>query len=84
MLSLLVGRHLVVQYPLLFLWLFEWYHPLKIFVSTSIVGTDIRLSNLDIHMSKLILEFEKIKNAKNSRLNVAFKMFFWNFYEPNG
>ena len=61
------------------------------FSSTSIVGTDIRLSNLDIRMSsldirmsKLILEFEKIKTAKNSRLNVAFRMFFQNFYKPHG
>ena len=45
---------------------------------------DIRMSSLDIRMSKLILEFEKIKTAKNSRLNVAFRMFFQNFYEPNG
>ena len=63
------------------------------FSSTSIVGMDIRMSNLDIRlsnldirmssldirMSKLILEFEKIKTAKNSRLNVAFRMFFQNF-----
>ena len=36
---------------------------------------DIRMSSLDIRMSKLILEFEKIKTAKNSRLNVAFRMY---------
>ena len=62
-------------------------------ISTSIVGTDIRMSNLDIRlsnldirmssldirMSKLILEFEKNKTAKNSRLNAAFRMFFQKF-----
>ena len=66
--------------------------------STSIVGTDIRMSNLDIrvsnldirmstldiHMSKVILEFGKNKTAKNSRLNVAFRMFFQNFDRPTG
>ena len=52
------------------------------FISTSIVGTDIRMSNLDIRlsnldirmssldirMSKLILEFGKNKTAKNSEM----------------
>ena len=52
--------------------------------STSIVGTDIRMSNLDIRlsnldirmssldirMSKLILEFGKNKTAKNSKFSV--------------
>ena len=52
-------------------------------ISTSIVGTDIRmsnlnirLSNLNIHMSKLILAFGKIKTAKNSEILVAFRTFF--------
>ena len=68
------------------------------FFSTSIVGTDIRMSNLDIRvsnldirmstldirMSKVILEFGKNKTAKNSRLNVAFRMFFQNFERPTG
>ena len=40
---------------------------------------EICMSSLDIRMSKLILEFEKNKTAKNSRLNVAFRMFFQNF-----
>ena len=74
-------------------------------ISTSIVGTDIHISNLDIHvsnldirmstldmrmstldmrMSKVILEFGKNKTAKNSRLNVAFRMFFQNFDRPTG
>ena len=53
-------------------------------ISTSIVGTDIRMSNLDIRMSKVILEFGKNKTAKNSRLNVAFRMFFQNFEIPTG
>ena len=66
--------------------------------STSIVGTDIRMSNLDIRlsnldirmssldirMSKLILEFGKNNTAKNSRLNVAFRMFFQIFERPSG
>ena len=37
--------------------------------STSIVGTDIR-------MSKVILELGKNKTVENSILNVAFRMFF--------
>ena len=67
-------------------------------ISTSIVGTDIRMSNLDIcvsnldirmssldiRMSKLILEFGKNNTAKNSRLNVAFRMFFQIFERPSG
>ena len=62
-------------------------------ISTSIVGTDIRMSNLDIRlsnldirmssldirMSKLILEFGKNKTAKNSEILVAFRMFFSDF-----
>ena len=66
--------------------------------STSIVGTDIRISNLDkrvssldicmstldIRMSKVILEFGQNKTAKNSRLNVAFRMSFRNFERPTG
>ena len=66
--------------------------------STSIVGTDIRMSNLDIRvssldicmstldirMSKVILEFGKNETAKNSRLNVAFRKFFQIFGRPTG
>ena len=59
--------------------------------STSIVGTDTRMSNLDIHMSsldihvsKVILESGKTETAKNSRLCVAFRMFFQNFCGPIG
>ena len=65
---------------------------------TSIDGTDIRMSNLDIRvsnldicmstldirMSKVILEFGKNETAKNSRLNVAFRMFFQTFERPTG
>ena len=61
--------------------------------STSIVGTDIRMSNLDIRlsnldirmssldirMSKLILEFGKNETAKNSKFLVGFRMFFSDF-----
>ena len=67
-------------------------------LSTSIVGTDIRMSNLDIRlsnldirmssldirMSKLILEFGKNKTAKNSEILVAFRMFFRIFNTPHG
>ena len=67
-------------------------------VSTSIVGTDIRMSNLDIRlsnldirmssldirMSKLILEFGKNKTAKNSEILVAFRIFFHFFNTPYG
>ena len=49
---------------------------LELQYSTSIVGRDIRMSNLDICVSKVILEFGKNKTAKNSRLNVAFRIFF--------
>ena len=66
--------------------------------STSIVGTDIRMSNLDIRlsnldirmssldirMSKLILEFGKNKTAKNSEFLVGFRMFFQIFNTPHG
>ena len=59
--------------------------------STSIVGTDTRMSNLDTHMSsldirvsKVILESGKTKTAENSRLCVAFRMFFQNFCRPIG
>ena len=45
---------------------------------------DIRKSTQDIHMSKVILEFGKNKTAKNSRLTVAFRMFFQNFERPTG
>ena len=67
-------------------------------ISTSIVGMDIRMSNLDIRlsnldirmssldirMSKLILEFGKNNTVKNSRLNVALRMFFQIFERPTG
>ena len=67
-------------------------------LSTSIVGTDIRMSNLDIRlsnldirmssldirMSKLILEFGKNKTAKNSEILVAFRIFFHFFNTPYG
>ena len=66
--------------------------------STRIVGTDTRMSNLDIRMSsldtrmsrldirvsKVILESGKTKTAENSRLCVAFRMFFRNFCRPIG
>ena len=69
-----------------------------LFNSTSIVGTDIRMSNLDIRlsnldirmssldirMSKLVLEFGQNKTAKNSRLYVAFRMFCQIFKRPTG
>ena len=45
--------------------------------STRIVGTDTR-------MSKVILESGKTKTAKNSRLCVAFRMFFQKFCKPIG
>ena len=45
---------------------------------------DIRMSSLDIRMSKVILEFGKNETAKNSRLNVGFRMFFQNFERPTG
>ena len=52
---------------------------------------DIRVSNLDIHMStldirmsKVILEFGKSETVKNSRMNVAFRMFLQNFERPTG
>ena len=67
-------------------------------LSTSIVGTDIRMSNLDIRlsnldirmssldirMSKLILEFGKNKTAKNSEILVAFRIYFHFFNTPYG
>ena len=70
--------------------------PMVWHISTSIVGTDIRMSNLDIRlsnldirmssldirMSKLILEFGKNKTAKNSEILVAFRMFFQIFNTP--
>ena len=34
------------------------------------------LALLDIHVSKVILESEETETAKNSRLCVAFRMFF--------
>ena len=66
--------------------------------STSIVGTDIRMSNLDIRlsnldirmssldicMSNLILEFGKNETAKNSEILVAFRIFFNFFNTPYG
>ena len=71
---------------------------IKLLVSTRIVGTDTRMSNLDIRMfsldtrmsrldirvSKVILESGKTKTAENSRLCVAFRMFFRNFCRPIG
>ena len=52
-------------------------------ISTRIIGTDtcmssldIRMSRLDIHVSKVILESGKTETAENSRLPVAFGMFF--------
>ena len=45
---------------------------------------DIRMSRLDICVSKVILESGKTKTAKNSRLCVAFRMFFRNFCGPIG
>ena len=68
------------------------------FICTSIVGTDIRMSNRDIHMSnrdirlsnldirmsKLILEFGKNETAKNSEFLVGFRMFFQIFNTPHG
>ena len=74
------------------------FNYVSVLVSTSIVGTDIRMSNLDIRvsnldirmsnldirMSKVILESGKNKTAKNSRLNVAFRKFFQNFDRPTG
>ena len=67
-------------------------------ISTSIVGTDIRMSNLDIRlsnldirmssldirMSKLILEFGKNNTAKNSKFLVGFRMFFQIFNTLHG
>ena len=52
--------------------------------STRIVGTDTCMSNLDTRMSKVILESGKTETAKNSRLCVAFRMFFQNFCGPIG
>ena len=43
--------------------------------STRIVGTDT-------HMSKVILESGKTQTAKNSRLCVAFMIFFGIFLDP--
>ena len=40
---------------------------------------DIHMSTLDIRKSKVILEFGKNETAKNSRLNVAFRMFISEF-----
>ena len=65
---------------------------------TSIVGTDIHMSNLDIRlsnldirmssldirMSKLILEFGKNKTDKNSKFLVGFRMFFPIFDTSHG
>ena len=67
-------------------------------ISTRIVGTDTRMSNLDtrmssldirmsrldIRVSKVILESGKTETAENSRLCVAFRMFFQNFCRPIG
>ena len=53
-------------------------------MSKSIVRLDIRMSRLDIRMSKVILESGKTKTAENSRLCVAFRMFFRNFCRPIG
>ena len=50
---------------------------MSILNSTRIVGTDTR-------MSKVILESGKTKTAENSRLDVAFRMFFRNFCRPIG
>ena len=59
--------------------------------STSIVGTDTRMSNLDTHMSsldirvsKVILESGKTETAKISKLCIAFRMFFQNLRRPIG
>ena len=48
-------------------------------MSKSIVRLDIRMSRLDIRVSKVILESGITKTAENSRLDVAFRMFFQNF-----
>ena len=45
---------------------------------------DIRMSRLDICVSKVILESGKTETAENSRLCVAFRMFFQNFCGPIG
>ena len=45
---------------------------------------DIRMSRLDICVSKVILESGKTETAENSRLCVAFRMFFQNFCRPIG
>ena len=52
--------------------------------STRIVGTDTRMSRLDIRVSKVIPESGKTETAENSRLCVAFRMFFWKFCRPIG
>ena len=46
-------------------------------LDTRMSSLDIRMSRLDIRVSKVILESGKTKTAKNSRLCVAFRMFFF-------
>ena len=56
-------------------------HPLVRKLETNMSKSIVRL---DICMSKVILESGKTKTAKNSRLCVAFRIFFWIFSKPNG
>ena len=77
----------------IFCYLIYFYKGQGTSFSTRIVGTDTRMSNLDIRMSRLdtrmsrldirvskvILESGKTKTAENSRLCVAFRMFFSEF-----
>ena len=53
-------------------------------LDTRMSSLDICMSRLDIRVSKVILESGKTETAKNSRLCVAFRMFFWNFCRPIG
>ena len=53
-------------------------------LDTRMSSLDIRMSRLDIHVSKVIQESGKTETAQNSRLDVAFRMFFQNFCRPIG
>ena len=44
-------------------------------LDTRMSSLDIRMSRLDIRVSKVILESGKTETAKNSRLDVAFRMY---------
>ena len=67
----------------------NWLSSLKLDIySTRIVGTDthmyVQLGHTYVQVGHTFVRSGKTETAKNSRLDVAFRMFFWNFCRPIG